>query len=229
MYWQEDDSEKTFDVPEDVVDVLFSIDCKRLPVDHAYLLSAALQEAAPWIAEDDSGVAVHTVHVAGSQNGWERPIHHGDQHLILSKRTKLTLRSPKERVEALIEDLRGKTLDLSGCSLTIGSAKIRPLSKETTLFARYVAGALDDTEEEFLGHAVRALRDQGIEARKALCGKVTPLGTPTGMLHTRSLMLAGLSPRDSVRLQQIGLGPHRRMGCGIFIPHKGIEAVGKTS
>ena len=36
MYWHEDDYEETTRVPDDVVDVLFSIDCKRLPVDHAY-------------------------------------------------------------------------------------------------------------------------------------------------------------------------------------------------
>jgi hypothetical protein len=61
--------------------------------------------------------------------------------------------------------------------------------------------------------------------RKALCGKATPLATPNGMVHTRSLMLADLSVEESVRLQQHGLGPHRELGCGIFIPHKGVDAV----
>jgi CRISPR/Cas system CSM-associated protein Csm4 (group 5 of RAMP superfamily) len=40
-------------------------------------------------------------------------------------------------------------------------------------------------------------------------------------------MLADLKPEESLRLQQQGLGPHRLMGCGIFIPHKGIDAVHK--
>ena len=35
----------------------------------------------------------------------------------------------------------------------------------------------------------------------------------------------GRVPAEPVRLQQHGLGPHRAMGCGIFIPHKGIDAV----
>ncbi len=51
------------------------------------------------------------------------------------------------------------------------------------------------------------------------------LTTPDGTVHTRSLMLANLSQQGSVRLQQTGLGPRREMGCGIFIPHKGIDAV----
>ena len=61
------------------------------------------------------------------------------------------------------------------------------------------------------------------------CGKMTLLTTPSGMLRTRSLMLSDLSTGESVRLQQQGLGPHGKMGCGIFIPHKGIESVGKTT
>jgi len=228
MFWQEDNREISFQVPADMVDVLFSVVCNRLPVDHAYALSAALQQAAPWIAEDASGVAVHTVHVAGSQNGWERPDHGTDQYLILSRRTKLTIRVPKRHTEALMKDLEGETLDVSGCPLTIGPGKIRRLSRETTLLSRYVATAPDVTEESFLDWATQALSDQGIRVRKALCGKMTPLTTPGGMLRTRSLMLSDLSPEESVRLQQRGLGPHGRMGCGIFIPHKGIEAVGKT-
>jgi len=228
MFWQEDNREISFQVPDDMVDVLFSVVCKRLPVDHAYALSAALQQAAPWIAEDASGVAVHTVHVAGSQNGWERPDHGTDQYLILSRRTKLTIRVPKRHTEALMKDLEGETLDVSGCPLTIGPGKIRRLSRETTLLSRYVATAPDATEESFLDWATQALSDQGIRVRKALCGKMTLLTTPGGMLRTRSLMLSDLSPEESVRLQQRGLGPHSRMGCGIFIPHKSIEAVGKT-
>lgn len=228
MFWQEDDSEKTFRVPDDVVDILFTIDCRRLPVDHAYALSAALRETLPWIAEQGSGVAVHTVHVAGSQNGWERPEHGSDQYLIVSKRTKLTVRVSKERADELMEDLRDKTLDVSGCRLTVRRGKIRPLSKETTMLSRYVATLPGGSEDAFLAWAVQQLSEQGIRVRKALCGKTTPLTTPDGAIHTRSLMLADLSPEDSVRLQQEGLGPHREMGCGIFIAHKGIDAVKKT-
>ena len=184
MYWQEDDSDKPFQVPDDIVDVLFSIDCKRLPVDHAYALSAALKGSLPFVSEDPL-IGVHTVHVAGSQNGWERPAHGSDQYLIVSRRTKLTIRVPKERIGALMEDLRGKTLDVAGCPLTIGEGKIRPLSKETTLFARYVVTRPDDSEEQFLSWAVGELGAMGIKVRKALCGKGAPLATPNGIVQTR--------------------------------------------
>jgi len=227
MFWQEDNCETSFQIPDDMVDILFSVVCKRLPVDHAYALSIALQRAAPWIADADSGVAVHAVHVAGSQNGWERPSHSTDQYLILSRRTKLTIRVPKQHTETLMKDLEGDTLDVSSCPLTIGPGKIRRLSMETTLFSRYVATVPNTSEEDFLDWVAQALSDQDIRVHKALCGKMTLLTMPSGMLHTCSLMLSDLSPEESIRLQQRGLGPYGRMGCGIFTPHKGIGAVGK--
>jgi CRISPR-associated protein Cas6 len=223
MYWQDDGAEEEFQVPDSVVDVLFAVDCKRLPVDHAYALCEAVKRALPWVA-DEEGIGIHTVHVAGSQNGWERPRHATDRHLILSRRTKLTIRLPKARADALREGLRGATLDIDGCPLTVGEGRVRPLSRETTIFSRYVVAAPEDTEEAFLQDAAARLRDFDVRIRKALCGRSTPVTTPAGPLHTRSLMLAGLSPEESVRLQRLGLGPHRDMGCGIFIPHKGIES-----
>jgi hypothetical protein len=88
-----------------------------------------------------------------------------------------------------------------------------------------VAGPANVDEEGFLRWAADTLAARDIRIRKALCGKTTALATPDGPLDTRSLMLAGLKPDESLRLQQQGLGPHRAMGCGLFIPHKGIDAV----
>ena len=83
-------------------------------------------------------------------------------------------------------------------------------------------------EHLFLTRAARALDAVNIRVRKALCGKTTDIGTPDGRVATRSLMLAELPADQSVHLQEVGLGPLRHMGCGIFIPHKGIAAVNKT-
>jgi hypothetical protein len=41
-----------------------------------------------------------------------------------------------------------------------------------------------------------------------------------------SLMLHGLSVADSLRVQRAGIGPHRLLGCGIFVPHRSAAAVG---
>ena len=65
----------------------------------------------------------------------------------------------------------------------------------------------------------------GIGVRKAMCGKTHRFRTPQGDVFTRSLMVADLSPEDSLTLQQRGVGEGRRMGCGLFVPQKGIKAV----
>lgn len=227
MYWSQDDSPETATVPEDVVDLLFALDCKRLPVDHAYALSSALAAAVPWIAEEP-GVAVHEVYVAASQNGWERPTHGTGSLLQLSRRTKLRVRVPAQRVEQLLADLPGIRLELEGCPLCIGPGKPQPLSRETTLLARHVVDDPASDEESFLAATASELRSMGIRVRKALCGRSAVLTAPGGGIHTRSLMLADLTQEESFRLQRLGLGPHRLMGCGVFIPHKGIDAVAKT-
>jgi hypothetical protein len=88
------------------------------------------------------------------------------------------------------------------------------------------SGEADD-EHRFLQRVVDELRSRGIRVRKAMCGKTQSIDTPDGPIATRSLMLADLDPEESVQIQQEGLGPLRDKGCGIFLPHKGIEAVKK--
>ena len=225
MFWQDEKRPADYAVPDDVVDVVFSVDCRELPVDHAHSLSTAIRRAAPWISEE-AEIGVHTVHVAGSQNGWERPAHGTETRLLLSKRTKLTIRAPKHAVDRLSHDLCGAALDVDGCPLKIRDAHTRLLSKQGTLQARYVvAESVDESDEAFLSRMARELGALGIRVRRALCGRTNLLMTPAGPIATRSLMLADLSPDESVLLQRRGLGPLRQMGCGIFIPHKGIDSV----
>jgi CRISPR-associated protein Cas6 len=225
MFWQDEKRPADFAVPDDVVDVVFSVDCRELPVDHAHSLSTAIRRAAPWISEE-AEIGVHTVHVAGSQNGWERPAHGTGTRLLLSKRTKLTIRAPKHAVDRLSHDLCGAALDVDGFPLKIREAHTRLLSKQGTLQARYVvAESVDESDEAFLSRMARELGALGIRVRRALCGRTNLLMTPAGPIATRSLMLADLSPDEAVLLQRRGLGPLRQMGCGIFIPHKGIDSV----
>lgn len=98
-----------------------------------------------------------SIHVAGSQNGWERPSQDDGQELLLSRRTKFCLRVPKDRLEEVRRELTGATLDVAGHPLTLGAAKIKPLAKDPTLFARYVAIQDYQDEDRFLTWAVREL------------------------------------------------------------------------
>jgi CRISPR-associated protein Cas6 len=224
MFWTEDDHPGEIRVPDDVADAVFAIECRQLPVDHAFELAAALRAAHPWIGEVP-GLAVQPIHVAGSQNGWERPEHGTGSFLRPSRRTRLAIRADHAGVERLIDTLPGTRIALGGHALTLGEGRRRPLSKETCLHARYVVASPEQDEEAFLREAARALAGIGVRVRKALCGKTLALHTPDGPLVTRSLMLADLQVEESFIVQREGLGPQRLMGCGVFLPHKGIEAV----
>ena len=225
MFWQEDDAPTDSPVTDDIVDLVFSLDCRQLPVDHAHALSNALLAALPWLA-DEPRAGIHTVHVAASQNGWQRPEHGGEQVLQLSRRTKLSLRLPLDRV-ADAQSLHGVTLDIQGFPMTIGKSSVKKLGRQGTVFARHVASERGESETDFLSRMAGQLSDMGIRVKKALCGIPLTLDTPDGQVHTRSLMLSGLRPEEPLTLQQRGLGSHRTMGCGLFIPHKGIDPVKK--
>lgn len=226
MFWQEDDNKQEYQVPDDVQDLLFDIQCRELPVHHIHALSTALLEQLPWLA-DEPLAAIHEIHLAGSQNGWERPDPELGQKLILSRRTKLTLRLPKHRTAQAQAELHGVTLDIDGHPLTLGKAKSKALSKSGTIFARNLVLQPGEAEDEmaFLQRMVNELAERDIKVKKAMPGKTVAIHTPEGPLATRSLMIADLSTDDSVALQQQAVGEHRLLGCGIFIPHKGIDAV----
>lgn len=228
MFWTEEREEnKTFKVPDDIVDLSFAIRCKCLPLDHAYALSQALHGILPWIAGEEAA-GIHLVHVAESGNGWFRP-QAGDALLHLSRRTRMMLRVPKHRIDDA-RGLEGRTLDIEGHALeVVGDATVKQLSALSTLFARHVAmtGAAM-SEADFLEYMVAELRGLDIPVRKILCGKAHDIKTPTELIHTQSVMVADLEPEAAVRLQEHGIGPGRKMGCGLFLPHKGIKPVKET-
>ncbi|MBI1942222.1 MAG: type I-MYXAN CRISPR-associated protein Cas6/Cmx6 [Betaproteobacteria bacterium] len=204
----------------EVVDAVFAIACRSLPVDHAYALQQAVQAALPWFAEEP-GAGLHTIHGAASASGWMRP--EGAHDLLqLSHRAKLVLRLPRHRL-ADAAALLGRTLEVAGWPLRVDKLSERPLSRITNLFSRGVVMKGQESEEtRFLAAAGEALGALGIRASTMICGRVTPLATPARTYRTRSLMVAGLTPEQSLELQRRGLGEERRLGCGLFIPHKDV-------
>ncbi len=225
MYWQDSKDSENFVVPDDIVDMVYGIRCRSLPVDHVYALSQAIQAALPWFAAEERA-GVHAIHVAESGNGWMRP-DDPNALLHLSRRTKLVLRVPKHRVDDA-HRLTGQTLDIQGNPLQIEKASVRPLSDLSTLFARYIVTDGAD-ENAFLRDVLKQLNDMSVRPKKMLCGIEHVILTPQRSIRTRSLMLAELTLPESIRLQQQGLGTERKLGCGLFIPHKDIKELQRTA
>ena len=85
--------------------------------------------------------------------------------------------------------------------------------------------AADDDEAAFLQAVDDGLGALGVRGER-ICGRHRALDDGTRRLSGFSLMLDGLSPAHSLRVLEAGLGAHRDLGCGLFVPHRSAAAVG---
>lgn len=195
----------------EAVDVVFPIDGQYLTRDHAHALRQSLCLKMPWL-ETDAYVGIHPIKlVPGS-----------DSPALLSRRSLLLLRASTRRAKEL-STLAGLDLMVAGHPLRLGTAHLRELEPHTTLYAYKVAAESED-EGVFMAAVARELAELDIGGER-VCGKRQVLTVINGVVNTFSLMLHALSPDQSLRLQYHGIGPHRLLGCGIFIPHKSAAAV----
>ncbi len=222
MYWQDtSDDTEPYRVPDSVIDVVFKLIGERLPVDHAQALANAICEKLQ--PDLHSRIGIHQIRVAESGNGWIRPSDSGAL-LHLSRRTRLVVRARQDDYERLT-GLCESVLDIDGQRLKIGECTARKLSTISTLLSHGIASERDQPESDFLADMAICLKQLDIDIKKMICGGANSIRTDRGETFTRALMVANLSPKQSVCLQQSGIGTQRLIGCGLFLPHKGIDAV----
>jgi CRISPR-associated protein Cas6 len=195
-----------------LIDVAFALDGTHLPRDHGLLLAHALTEHLPWLAAETLA-GIHPVKVVPG---------YGVRGL-LSQRARLRLRVPRAR-EAALATLEGRTLSVGGCTLHLGESRSRELLPHGTLFAPIVSAESPD-EASFMQALAGTLRQLELDAH-SVCGRRQQFAVVGGRVTGFSLMLHGLSAADSLRVQCVGIGPHRLLGCGIFVPHRSAAAVG---
>ena len=222
LYWREnDESNREYQVPEEIFDLLFALEGERLDIDHAFALAAALQSRLD--ADVCARIGVHGVQLAGSGNGWNRPDYPGAD-IPLSRRARLIIRLHRDDLDT-VAALSGEALDLGAQQLRLGKCWQRSLTSLDSLHARAIRCDAEQSEPEFLAQAAAQLRDLDIEVARMICGRSGEIRVTDGSLFTRALLVADLKPQESVRLQQHGLGDGRLLGCGLFVPHRGIDAV----
>lgn len=222
MHWVEEKDDENAPIPDAVVDLAFSIRCRALPVDHAYDLYAALAPLLPWL-EHEPLAGIHPLHVAETAHGWVRP-QKPEELLHLSRRTKLVLRLPAERV-AEARTLEGRHLRVGRHGMILCEATQLRLSRSRSLFSRRVVIGDEESEEAFVQRLLEEMRAIGVRPKKILPGLAHTLRTPQQCLCTRLLSVEDLTLNESFALQMRGLGGYRHLGCGIFIPHKPLSAV----
>lgn len=216
--------EDPLDKLRDIVDVSFRIACRSLPLDHAYALSESIQNFLPWLSSD-SVAGIHLVHGAESGNGWMRPQDTENDILHLSRRARLRLRVSVQRIDEA-SGLVGKEISVAGFSCVVGEMQVVPLEPFPTVFSRYVLTQEEATDRDFLEQVRESLHALGIDSSKLMSGRGHQFRMPDAVWHARSVMVAGLSPQDSLRLQRQGIGHGRDRGFGLFIGHRDIAPVG---
>lgn len=199
------------EVADPAVDVAFALEGRCLARDHARALAEALAAHLPWLAGHPTA-GVHPVKlVPGSEPvAW------------LSQRARLLLRVPRSR-EAALAVLDGCTLGVGGMTLRLGPPKSHALLAHGTLYSPFVAAQSAD-EAAFMRRVDAELAALGVACHK-VCGKRQERADAPAQ-QGFSLMLHELSAADSLTVQRAGLGPHRALGCGIFVPHRSAAAVG---
>ena len=195
-----------------MVDVVFPLEGRSLPRDHRLALADALHAAAPWLrALPNAGP--HRVNI----------VHGLAEPALLSQRARLGLRVPRSHAEGLRE-LAGRELDVAGHRVRLGQPLVRELLPHGTLYAHLVVEASDD-EANFVA-ALDAELDALGAACARVCGRRQQIRGSGETLVGFSVMLHGLAAAASLRVLEAGVGRHRRLGCGLFVPHKSAAAVG---
>jgi CRISPR-associated protein Cas6 len=199
----------------DIVELSFELRGHTLPRSYRSVLAAALTERLPWLPQTPAA-AVHRLNLSAGGGG----------EALLSRRTRLTLRLPRERLAAAAA-LCGARLAIGGHELAVGPvAEARELQPFHTLYAHVVADPGPEVLDElaFQRHVQDELAARGWRCR-AIFGRRVSL--EEGRLHGAPVMLDGLAPAVAQAVMCRGLGAHLLLGCGIFVPHRSAAAVGR--
>lgn len=199
------------------VDVAFPLRGRLAPSDHGYALYSAICRLIPE-AHEGRWLAVHPL-----------PGRRADGVLMLPTRPFLTLRVHGKDLARLLP-LSGQTLELGPHALHVGTPNVFALRPASDLVARQVMIRLTHTPRTAEGALDKAGMAQAYQAE--LDRQLERLGVRAGIeLGARreitvqgrrvlgfTVRLRGLSEEDSLRVQTLGLGGKRAMGCGVFGP-----------
>jgi CRISPR-associated protein Cas6 len=195
------------------ITVHFPVQGRQLPADHGYALYSALTRQLP---------ALHGATWLGLELLSGIPWRNGIIALP-TRGASLRLRIPADHY-AHVLPLAGRRLDIAGHAIRLGIPTARPLTPASSLYARCVTIKKFTEPEPFLDAARRQLDALGIAATLEL-----PLDEQ-GRFRRRIITIQGkhvvgfslaahnLSDDDSLRLQSVGIGGRRTMGCGLFNP-----------
>lgn len=193
------------------VDCCFALSGSAIPLDHGYAVFGAVSRILPEFHERTAW-ALHPI--AGSRVA--------PGLLALTSKSALTVRAPASDLGKLLP-LAGKTLELDGHRVVVGTPNVVMLRAATTIRSRFVTikGGKDDAKSfhalgtraiSRLSEACADLKDAQLHVGER---RVMRVGTHTVVGFAVDIET---SPEASLFLQALGLGGRRHMGAGVFIP-----------
>lgn len=201
-----------------VIDACFPLIGDTIPVDHGYPLFAAMVKEIRAI--HDMPVGIHPI------NG----LLIGDRLMKLTEKSRLTIRLDHMLLPEILP-LAGMKLKIGEGHVRIGIPSIRTLKAGSRCRSRLVVIRGFMTPEDFLAAVGRQMAAIEITGKAEILrrpGVVAPGKDPFVRRTLRikekeivgyALEVSELSPENSIRLQELGLGGRRHMGCGIFNIH----------
>jgi len=203
---------------EPFVELNFLVQGKTLPADHGYGLYAAMVHLIPEIRLH-SEIGILTIPGFADKQG----------KILLTEQSCLRIRVPISKIP-LVYRFAGKRISIGKHEIQICIPKVYTLRPSETLRARIVTikGKEYTQPEAFLEAAKRQLTKLGIsgEVSIPLDRERNPYRKTIKIQHFTvvgfTTEVSGLNDEDSIKLQQLGIGGKRHMGCGFFLPIKEV-------
>ena len=206
-----------------IIELHFPLRGETLAADHGYFLYAAACNLIPEIHGAD-WLGIHTI----------KGHKHRDGVIAINSSTKLRVRLPSDKVTILCK-LAGTSIELGAHSIQCGVPEIHLLKPAKRLRSRLVMIKCKDSEGKSADDASfqislqRQIASLGVSAQVILEQQLIARGQDSllarRVMKVKAVTLTGygvildnLNERDSLLIQEKGLGGKRRMGCGLFDP-----------
>jgi CRISPR-associated protein Cas6 len=199
------------------VDVIFPIGNSReyLPLEHGYQLFSSICKYVPGLHDDRD---VFISRVSGKYDS---------RCIITTKHSALRIRLPTDKVGSLVP-LIGRVLEIESVPLYLCQPYIEELKPLDRLYCPMVLfkftkpGNIAKDFNRVLGERTGKYRGEftALNPRQFLFIRGNYVYTYQGY----DVLAVGLSDKDSVELQEQGLGAKQHMGCGIFGAARGSVA-----
>ncbi|HRY71325.1 MAG TPA: type I-MYXAN CRISPR-associated protein Cas6/Cmx6 [Phycisphaerae bacterium] len=204
-----------------VIDLVFPVTGKTLPIDHGYALYSAVSRLLGPTFHDTDHIGLFAIRGSRTAPG-----------TIAVDNSWLRIRTPLEHIPAILK-LAGRLLELDGHRLRLGVPRTLGLIPAATLAARMVTIKGFREPAGFLDGVRRKLDELGVAGQAGVPNTAAGphQGKPVRRILTVkdkkvvgfALLVSELTAEESLTLQEQGIGGRRHMGCGLFLPWRPRE------